>query len=85
MALVRGELRYWGSSTRFANGPQLVPVAIAAPATPLSAVSVAGYHALAIGPGGAVYAWGDWSARGCGNFDSTTCNDTQLPTLVRVP
>ena len=85
MALVAGQLRYWGSSTRFASSPQLAPVAIAAPSTPLSALSVAGYHALAIGPGNAVYAWGNYEARGCGNFDSVNCADTRTPTLVTLP
>jgi hypothetical protein len=51
----------------------------------LTALSVAGYHALAIGPGGAVYAWGNWAARGCGNYDTVNCIDTQVPTLVRIP
>jgi Regulator of chromosome condensation (RCC1) repeat/ZU5 domain len=85
MALVGGQLRYWGSSTRFANAQQAVPIALAAPAAPLTALSVGGYHALAIGPGGAVYAWGSWNARGCGNYDSLNCSDTPVPTLVRLP
>jgi hypothetical protein len=58
---------------------------IGAPTPQLTAVSVAGYHALAIGPGNAVCAWGNHEARGCGHFDAVTCADTQVPTLVYVP
>lgn len=85
MALVGGELRYWGSSTRFATGVQVVPVAINSTAAPFTAVAVAGYHALAIGPGGAVYAWGDYNALGCGNYAANVCDNTQVPQLVTVP
>lgn len=84
MALVAGQLRFWGSNNRFSSAAQLTPVALAAPAA-FTSLSVAGLHALAIGPGGAVYAWGNWQARGCGNFDNTSCNDTLLPTMVLTP
>lgn len=84
MALVGGQLQFWGSNNRFSGATQLTPIAISAPVS-FAALSVAGLHALAIGPGGAVYAWGNWQARGCGNFDNTSCNDTQVPTLVLTP
>jgi len=85
MALVNGQLRYWGSNDNFANGVQAVPIAIAAPATPLSSVSVGGYVAVAIGPGSVVYAWGDATLRGC-EPNGTDCNaPTPLPTMVTLP
>ena len=85
MALVGGQLRYWGSSTRFATGVQVVPVAINSTAAPFTAVAVAAYHALTIGPGNAVYAWGDWQSLGCGNYAANVCDTTQVPQLVTVP
>lgn len=85
MALVDGRLFYWGSGGRFSNSVQFTPIPINAPATPLTGVSVASYHALAIGPGGAVYAWGDFSALGCGDYLANVCDNTQVPKLVTVP
>jgi hypothetical protein len=85
MALVGGELRYWGSARRFSNSDQFTPIPIPASVTPFTAVSMASYHALAIGPGGAVYAWGDVSALGCGNYVQNVCDYTQVPQLVTVP
>jgi alpha-tubulin suppressor-like RCC1 family protein len=85
MALVGGRLLYWGGGGRFSSSAQFTPIPISAPATPLAAVSVADYHALAIGPGGAVYAWGDYGALGCGNYVANVCDNTQVPQLVRVP
>jgi alpha-tubulin suppressor-like RCC1 family protein len=85
MALVGGQLRYWGSNPQFDATTQVSPIAIAAPATPLTSVSVGGYHAVAIGPGGAVYSWGHPSYRGCA-ANSATCNaTTTVPTLVTLP
>jgi hypothetical protein len=59
--------------------------AVAVAPVSFTAVSVAGLHALAIGPSGGIYAWGNWQARGCGNYDNTNCSDTQTPTLVMLP
>ena len=85
MALVGGQLRYWGNNPLLDPAIQVTPVAIAAPVAPFTAVSVGGRHALAIGPGNAVYSWGDPNYRGCAP-NSTTCNSsTSVPTLVTVP
>jgi alpha-tubulin suppressor-like RCC1 family protein len=85
MALVGGQLRYWGSNPQFDAATQVSPIAIVAPATPLTSVSVGGYHAVAIGPGGAVYSWGHPSYRGCAT-NSAACNaTTTVPTLVTLP
>jgi alpha-tubulin suppressor-like RCC1 family protein len=85
MALVGGQLRYWGNNGLFATGAQTTPIPIAAPATPLTSVSVGGRVAVAIGPGFAVYAWGDAEYRGC-QPNSTDCNaSTPVPTLVMLP
>jgi alpha-tubulin suppressor-like RCC1 family protein len=85
MALVGGQLRYWGSNTQLNAATQVAPIAIAAPATPLTSVAVGGRHAVAIGPGNAVYSWGDPNYRGCA-LSSSTCNaSTPLPALVTMP
>ncbi len=85
MALVGGQLRYWGNNSVLVAGVQASPIAIAAPATPLTSVVVGGRVAYAIGPGNAVYSWGDAQFRGC-QPNSTDCNSsTTVPTLVTVP
>lgn len=85
MALVAGQLRYWGSNTQFDAAIQAAPIAIATPATPLTSVAVGGRHAVAIGPGNAVYSWGDPSYRGCALGSSTCSASTAVPMLVTVP
>lgn len=85
MALVGGDLRYWGNGGRFALGQQPVPIPIAAPVTPFSAVAVGTTVAFAIGPGGALYGWGDATYRGCGTFNVSTCNNpTTSPQLLTI-
>jgi alpha-tubulin suppressor-like RCC1 family protein len=85
MALVGGQLRYWGNNPLFDPAVQTTPIAIAAPATPLTSVVVGGRIAVAIGPGNVVYSWGDAVFRGCA-LNATTCNSTTfVPTLVTVP
>ena len=86
MALVGGGLRYWGSTVGDPGGvAAATPTVIVAPATPLTAVSVGGRVAVAIGPGGAVYSWGDPSQRGC-QPNGAVCNaNTTVPELVLLP
>jgi hypothetical protein len=86
LALKNGQILAWGA--RDSNGlrgpgvtaPQPFPRSVASSVTGFTALSASHAHALVIGPGNVVYAWGSNLRFALGDTDNRTA-----PTLVTVP